>query len=119
MYQESHSNEEWLSDLQVVSRWCPFRRSGILEANGISGSGGSPRNLALVDKGVVDYCQGQIPAAVVGHLRRWPGLAYVAPVFHTPVQVKGKLVFVRGVPLDNHVEVEGVEILRGMRELEG
>ncbi|MFQ6058607.1 MAG: ABC transporter permease [Anaerolineae bacterium] len=82
-------------------------------ANLISGSGGSPRNLALVDKGVVDYCQGQISAAVVGHLRRWPGLAYVAPMFHTPVQVEGKMIFVRGVPLDNYMEVEGIEILRG------
>ncbi|MFQ5858647.1 MAG: ABC transporter permease, partial [Anaerolineae bacterium] len=82
-------------------------------ANVISGSEGSPRNLALVDKGVVDYCQGQIPAAVVGYLRRWPGLAYVAPMFHTPVQVKGKMTFVRGVPLEDYLEVEGIEILRG------
>ncbi|MFQ6015552.1 MAG: ABC transporter permease [Anaerolineae bacterium] len=82
-------------------------------ANMVSGSEGSSRNLALVDKGVVDYCQGQIPAAVVGRLRRWPGLAYVAPMFHTPVQVKGKMIFIRGVPLDNYMEVENIEILRG------
>jgi len=82
-------------------------------ANLISNPEVLPRNLALVDKGVVDYCQGQIPAAVVARLRRWPGLAYVAPMFHTPVPVKGKMTFVRGVPLEDYAEVEGIQILRG------
>lgn len=82
-------------------------------ANVVSGTEGSSRNLALVDEGVVDYCQGQIPAAVVNRLRRWPGLSLVAPMFHVPVQVKGKMTFIRGVPRENYIDAESIEILRG------
>jgi ABC-type lipoprotein release transport system permease subunit len=82
-------------------------------ANMASSAEGPTRSLALVDKGVVDYCQGQIPPAVVNQLRRWPGISDVVPVFHTPVQVDGKMTFVRGVPAESYLQVQNVEILSG------
>ncbi len=74
---------------------------------------GSSRNLALVDKGVVDFCQGNIPAGLVARLRRWPGVAYVAPMLHLVLQVNDRLTLVRTVPLDTYQVVEKAQIIAG------
>jgi len=79
----------------------------------MAGTQGSPRNLALVDKGVVDFCQGNISAGLVARLRRWPGVAYVAPMLHLVLQIDGQLVQVRTVPLDTYQVVEGAQIIAG------
>lgn len=79
----------------------------------MAGTQGSPRNLALVDKGVVDFCQGSISAGLVARLRRWPGVAYVAPMLHLVLQIDGQLVQVRTVPLDTYQVVEGAQIIAG------
>lgn len=79
----------------------------------IAGTAGSPRNLALVDKGVVDFCQGSISAGLVARLRRWPGVAYVAPMLHLVLQIDGQLTQVRTVPLDTYQIVEGAQIIIG------
>lgn len=79
----------------------------------VAGTAGSPRNLALVDKGVVDFCQGSISAGLVARLRRWPGVAYVAPMLHMVLQIDGRLTQVRTVPLDTYLVVEGAEIIAG------
>ena len=79
----------------------------------MSNSQGSDRNLALIEPGVIDYCQGRIPPGVASRLRRWPGVAYVAPMYHMALQLDGSMVLVRAVPPDNYIEVEGIEIIAG------
>ncbi|HID63066.1 MAG TPA: ABC transporter permease, partial [Anaerolineae bacterium] len=79
----------------------------------MSGSEGSARNLALIDRGVVDFCQGSISDTAVRHLRRWPELTAVAPMLHTVIQLDGRMTQVRAVPLDNYQAVENVTILEG------
>jgi len=79
----------------------------------MANSQGSDRNLALIEPGVIDYCQGRIPPGVASRLRRWPGVAYVAPMYHMALQLEGSMVLVRAVPPDNYIEVEGIEIVAG------
>lgn len=79
----------------------------------MSNSQGSDRNLALIEPGVIDYCQGRIPPGVASRLRRWPGVAYVAPMYHMALRLDGSMVLVRAVPRDSYVQVEGIEIIAG------
>lgn len=79
----------------------------------VAGSEGSARNLALIDQGVVDFCQGSIADTTVRYLRRWPELAAVAPMLHTVIQLDGRMTQLRAVPLDNYQVVENVTILEG------
>ncbi|MEW5959129.1 MAG: ABC transporter permease [Chloroflexota bacterium] len=79
----------------------------------MSNSQGSDRNLALIEPGVIDYCQGRIPPGVARRLRRWPGVAYVAPMYHLALQLDGTMVLVRAVPPETYLEVEGIELIAG------
>lgn len=82
-------------------------------ASMMSNSQGSDRNLALIEPGVIDYCQGRIPPGVARRLRRWPGVAYVAPMYHLALQLDGSMVLARAVPPETYLEVEGIEIIAG------
>lgn len=82
-------------------------------ASMMSNSQGSDRNLALIEPGVIDYCQGRIPPGVARRLRRWPGVAYVSPMYHMALQLEGSMVLVRAVPAGNYVAVEGIKIIAG------
>lgn len=97
----------------VVAVFVVLSASATGMGQAIVGTQGSPRNLALVDKGIVDFCQGSISAGLVAKLRRWPGIAYVSPMVHMVLQINGRLTQVRTVPLDSYQVVEGAEIIAG------
>lgn len=97
----------------VVAVYLVLAAAAVGMASIMSNSQGSDRNLALIEPGVIDYCQGRIPPGVARRLRRWPGVAFVAPMYHMALQLEGSMVLVRAVPSDNYLEVEGIEIVAG------
>ena len=79
----------------------------------ISATPASARNLVLIDKGATDYCQGQIPAAIVDVLRRWPGVDRVVPMLHTAIRWKGQMVLIRAIQPDEYAEMAGMRMVEG------
>ncbi|HJW84625.1 MAG TPA: ABC transporter permease [Anaerolineae bacterium] len=79
----------------------------------IAATPASARNLVLIDKGATDYCQGQIPTAIVDVLRRWPGVARVVPMLHTAIRWKGQMLLVRAIQPDEYAEMSGMRIVQG------
>ena len=79
----------------------------------IAATPASARNLVLIDKGATDYCQGQIPTAIVDVLRRWPGVTRVVPMLHTAIRWKGQMLLVRAIQPDEYAEMSGMRIVQG------
>jgi len=79
----------------------------------VSATPASERNLVLIDKGATDYCQGQIPEAIVETLRRYPGVARVVPMLHTALRWKGQMVLIRAIDPEEYGEMAGLRIVEG------
>src|SRR3990172_4411213 len=79
----------------------------------VSATPASERNLVLIDKGATDYCQGQIPEAIVETLRRYPGVARVVPMLHTALRWKGQMVLIRAIEPEAYGEMAGLRIVEG------
>ena len=79
----------------------------------VSATPASERNLVLIDKGATDYCQGQIPEAIVETLRRYPGVARVMPMLHTALRWQGQMVLIRAIEPEEYGAMAGLHIVQG------
>ena len=79
----------------------------------VSATPASEHNLVLIDKGATDYCQGQIPEAIVETLRGYPGVARVVPMLHTALRWQGQMVLIRAIEPEKYGEMAGLRIVQG------
>ena len=79
----------------------------------VSATPASDRNLVLIDESATDYCQGQIPEAIVETLRRYPDVARVVPMLHTALRWNGQMVLIRAIEPEKYGEMAGLRIVQG------